>query len=92
MTSGSASWPSHDKSTAADFLATLDQGATKFTFQFFSDYGEHPAEVLHCSLDDAWPKIQAINTPERCVGVFVTINETDFKDIPDLKLVVLKLP
>src|ERR1700704_1143025 len=35
----------HDKWMAADFLATLDPTATRFTFQLFSDRGEHAAEI-----------------------------------------------
>jgi AAA domain/RepB DNA-primase N-terminal domain/Primase C terminal 2 (PriCT-2) len=68
----------HDKDMAADFLALLDPVATRFTFQFFGDGGSRQAEMFHGSLDDAWPKIQTLNTPERRVGVFVTVNETDF--------------
>jgi AAA domain/RepB DNA-primase N-terminal domain/Primase C terminal 2 (PriCT-2) len=68
-----------DKDMARDFLAGLDPRAHKFTFQFFSDgQGEH-AEILHGTLDEVWPKVQTLNTPERGFGVFVTINETDFK-------------
>src|SRR4051812_4556729 len=69
----------HDKGTAADFLAMLDSAATRFTFQLFSDHGEHRAEVIHGSLNEAWPKIVALNTPARRLGVFATINETDFQ-------------
>jgi hypothetical protein len=71
--------PFHDKDMARDFLAGLDPRAHKFTFQFFSDgQGKH-AEIFHGTLDEVWPKVQALNTPERGVGVFVTVNETDFK-------------
>jgi len=31
--------PAHDKDMAAEFLATLDSNATKFTFQFLADGG-----------------------------------------------------
>ncbi len=64
---------------AADFLAALDPGAGKFTFQFFSDSGHGYAEVFHGSLDEVWPKVQAVNTVAHGIGVFVTINETDFR-------------
>jgi hypothetical protein len=71
--------PPHDKSMAAKFLAILDRSALKFTFQFFGDAASGQAEIFHGSLDDVWPKVQEINTSPRGVGVFVTINETDFK-------------
>jgi len=71
--------PVHDKDMARDFLAGLDPGSHKFTFQFFSDgQGKH-AEIFHGTLDEVWPQVQELNTPERGVGVFVTINETNFK-------------
>lgn len=69
----------HDKGMAADFLTTLDPAAQRFTFQFFSDGGDPYAEIFHGTLDEAWPKLLVLNTPERSVGAFVTINETDFQ-------------
>jgi hypothetical protein len=69
--------PQHDKEMAADFLAILGPTATKHTFQFFSDGDERYAEVFHGSLNEVWPKVEALNTPCRRVGVFVTVNETD---------------
>jgi hypothetical protein len=69
----------HDKGMAAQFLAILDPGAQKFTFQFFSDGDDGYAEIFHGSLDDVWPKVQALNTTPRRIGVFVTVNETDFQ-------------
>jgi hypothetical protein len=69
----------HDKVMAANFLAALDPAAQRFTFQFFSDGDSGYAEVVHGSLDEVWPKVQALNTIERRIGVFVTINETDLK-------------
>ena len=71
--------PAHDKDMARDFLAVLDPNASKFTFQFFGDGAGTYAEISHGTLDEVWSKVQALNTPERGVGVFVTINETDFK-------------
>ena len=71
--------PRHDKAMASRFLAGLDPNATRFTFQFFNDSGVRYAQIIHGSLDEVWPKVQALNTPKRGVGVFVTINETDFK-------------
>jgi hypothetical protein len=64
---------------ARDFLAGLDPNASKFTFQFFSDSGGCHPEVFHGTLDAVWPKVQALNTPQQGVGVFVTVSETDFK-------------
>ena len=71
--------PTHDKDMAAQFLAVLDPTARAFTFQFFSDAGDGYAEVIHGSLDEVWPKVEALNTPDRRIGVFVTINETDLQ-------------
>jgi hypothetical protein len=71
--------PAHDKDMAGDFLAVLDPNASNFTFQLFSDGPGTYAEIFHGSLDEVWPKVRALNTPERRVGVFVTINETDLK-------------
>jgi hypothetical protein len=79
MTRTPVAAPTHNKHAAADFLTTLDPAAQRFTFQFFSDGGDPYAEILHGTLDEAWSKIQALNTPGRGVGVFVTINETDFQ-------------
>ncbi len=73
-----ATTPAHDKDMASSFLAGLDPSATRFTFQFFSDRGQRYAEILHGSLDEVWPKIPGLNTPQRGNGAFVTINETDF--------------
>jgi DNA primase RepB-like protein len=70
----------HDKDMARTFLAGLDRNATKFTFQFFSDCGDRRhTEIFHGTLDEVWPKVQLLNTAQHGVGVFVTINETDFK-------------
>src|SRR5262249_14104894 len=70
----------HDKVMAADYLANLDPNATRFTFQFFSDDKKNKgyAEIFHGTLDEVWPKILMLNTPQRCIGVFVTVCETDF--------------
>jgi hypothetical protein len=69
--------PAHDKDTAGAFLASLDLKASKFTFQFFGDGITTKAEIFHGTLDAVWPKVQALNTPQRRVGIFVTVNETD---------------
>jgi hypothetical protein len=73
--------PTHDKAMAADFLAGLDRNAKRFTFQFFSDDKNNKgyAEIFHGTLDEVWPKILVLNTPQRRIGVFVTICETDFR-------------
>jgi hypothetical protein len=76
--SGPLSAPSHDKEMAGRFLAGLDPNATRFTFQLFSDCGTGPAQIFHGTLDEVWPKVLALNTPQHGFGVFVTINETDF--------------
>jgi hypothetical protein len=69
----------HDKNMARDFLAGLDPSATRFTFQFFSDAAGRHTEVFDGTLDEVWQKVQALNTPQTGVGVFVTVNETDLK-------------
>ena len=71
--------PKHDKTMASRFLAGLDPNTTRFTFQFFSDGAGGHAQIFHGSLDELWPKVLTLNTPQRGVGVFVTISETDFK-------------
>jgi hypothetical protein len=63
---------------AENFLTVLDPVADKFTFQFFGEGGDAYAEIVHASLDEVWPKVQALNTIARRIGVFVTISETDF--------------
>jgi hypothetical protein len=79
MTNLALTTPVHDKDMARNFLAGLDPRAHKFTFQFFSDGEGKHAEIFHGTLDELWPKVQTLNTPERGVGVFVTINETNFE-------------
>src|ERR1039457_841708 len=74
---GPSHMPAHDKDMAGKFLASLDPNASKFTFQFFGDGAGTYAEIFHGTLDQVWPKVQALNTPTRRCGVFVTINETD---------------
>jgi hypothetical protein len=69
--------PTHDKAMAAEYLRLLDPGATEFTFQLFRDSGSGPAEIVHGSLDEVWPKVEELNTPTKGMGVFVTVNETD---------------
>ena len=68
----------HDKAMAAQFLTALDPAAERFTFQFFGDGSDRYAEIFHGTLDEAWAKVLALNTPERRIGAFVTIGETDF--------------
>lgn len=69
----------HDKNMAAEFLAVLDPAADNFTFQLFSDSGDGYAEIFHGSLDEVWPKVEALNTSAGRIGVFVTINQTDLQ-------------
>jgi hypothetical protein len=71
--------PTHEKTSAVQFLATLDPRAQRFTFQFFGEGDESYAEVFHGTLDDVWPAVLSLNTPQRRIGVFITINETDFR-------------
>src|SRR5215211_1495595 len=71
--------PTHDRSMAERFLAALDPATKRFTFQFFSDRGRGFAEIVHCTIDELWPRALELNTAVRGIGVFVTINTTDFK-------------
>ncbi|WMT75428.1 AAA family ATPase [Bradyrhizobium sp. Ash2021] len=71
--------PALDKDMAREFLACLDPCATRFTFQFFGDGDDGYAEIFHGTLDEVWPRVETLNTPERRAGIFVTINETDFR-------------
>jgi hypothetical protein len=69
----------HDKDMARAHLTALDPTASRFTFQLFSDDRQKRyAEIVHGTLDEVWPKVLAFNTQQRGVGVFVTVNETDF--------------
>ena len=79
MSDLSLSTLAHDRDIARDFLAALDTNATRFTFQFFSDSGSGHAQIFHGTLEELWPTVLKLNTPHRGVGVFVTVNETDFK-------------
>ena len=54
---------------AKSFLAALDPDADRFTFQLFSDRGDRYAEIIHGAIHDLWGKVEALNVPERQVGV-----------------------
>jgi hypothetical protein len=69
----------HNKEMAREFLTALDPDATRFTFQFISDAGTRHTEIFHVSLDEVWPKVEALNNLQQRCGVFVTPNATDFK-------------
>src|SRR5436305_4508059 len=79
MGPGDSKAPAHGKEMARRFLAGLDPNATLFTFQLFCDCAGRYAEIFHGTLDELWPRVLALNTPEHGVGVFVTIAETDFQ-------------
>jgi Family of unknown function (DUF5906)/RepB DNA-primase from phage plasmid len=68
---------SHDLEQAKRFLEALDPRAERFTFQWFADKSKGEAGHLSETLETAWPKLVALNN--RGCGIFVTINETDFK-------------
>jgi hypothetical protein len=70
--------PAHDKAMAAKFLTALDPSAGRFAFQFFGDGLDRYAEIFHGTLEQAWAKILVLNRPERRIGAFVTIGDTDF--------------
>jgi hypothetical protein len=80
-----------DRGEAERFLTALDPTTLNFTFQTFDDnvdrateYNlkhDHPdwtlTRVLHGSLDRHWDTLCQLNAAG--AGIFVTINETDFK-------------
>ena len=70
-----------ERDQAERFLALLDPGATKFTFQTFDDVAKRKsprlAQILHGSLDELWDRLVGLNI--RRAGIFVTVNETDGK-------------
>ena len=78
-----------DRSEAERFLALLDPGASKFTFQTFDDDKERKerraeagekdpyAKVFHGTLAQHFDALARLNA--RGAGIFVTVNETDFR-------------
>jgi hypothetical protein len=70
-----------DRAEAARFLALLDPTATRFTFQTFDDKKDrkNPALVrmLHGTLDECFAELTRLNNLG--AGIFITINETDFR-------------
>jgi predicted P-loop ATPase len=75
-----------DRYDAERFLAALDPGADKFTFQTFDDNKERRdagkiegkpdplARCFHASLAGAWDQLATLNA--RGAGIFVTVNAT----------------
>jgi putative DNA primase/helicase len=70
-----------DRDEAARFLTALDPTAVAWSFQTFDDNKVRKdkalAQILHGSLDRHWRTLCQLQT--HGAGVFVTINETDFK-------------
>lgn len=68
-----------DIDEAKRFLKALDPTTEKFTFQTFDDKGKNNAfaKILHGTLDEHAGELRRLN--EMGAGVFVTVNETDFK-------------
>jgi Protein of unknown function (DUF3631)/RepB DNA-primase N-terminal domain len=79
-----------DRTAAEQFLAALDPTATRWTFQTFDDSklrreqrkarGEKIdpfAQIIHGTLKGHWRELVKLNA--QGAGIFVTINETDFK-------------
>lgn len=69
-----------DISEASRFLGLLDPSAKPFTFQTFDDSEEKRSDVvrvLHGTLAQRFNTLAELNA--KGAGVFVTINETDFK-------------
>jgi DNA polymerase I len=70
-----ASTPAHDMAMAKAFFADHDPNVEKLAFEFRCDDPTVPyAQIVHGTLEDAWPRVLGLNTPEYGVGVFV-INE-----------------
>jgi hypothetical protein len=76
-----AASPTPNRSEADRFLTLLDATATRFTFQTFDDNKDRKdkklAKSLHGSLDQHWAALMRLNGLG--AGIFVTINETDFR-------------
>jgi RecA-family ATPase len=70
-----------DRDAADRFLMALDPGTDKFTFQTLDDdqgrKSKALARVLHGTLAEHWSTLLQVN--EQGAGVFVAVNETDFK-------------
>src|SRR5262245_15130445 len=70
-----------DRAMAERFLAALDPGATRFTFQTFDDSKDRMdrrmARILHGSIDEHIDALARLNAAG--AGVFVTVNETNFQ-------------
>ena|SRR6185437_10427931 len=60
---------SHNKEMAREFLNALDPSATRFSFQIISDAGGGHTEIFHGSLDEFWPKVEALNNPQGQCGI-----------------------
>jgi hypothetical protein len=71
--------PARDKEMALEFLTALDPGSEKFTFQLIGDAPGGSTTIFHGRLDDFWRTVEAKNSARSPTGVFVAVNETDFK-------------
>jgi DNA primase RepB-like protein len=69
-----------DREQAGAFLRFLDPEASRFTFQIYDDGSAKRPEMaawFHGSLDALWGELCRLSRAG--AGIFVTINETDFK-------------
>src|SRR5262245_34089444 len=78
-----------DRAEAERFLTALDPNATEFTFQTFDDNAERKkerkakgkkdsfAKVFNGTLAQHWDALVKLNA--KGAGIYVTLNETDFK-------------
>jgi putative DNA primase/helicase len=69
-----------DREQAGAFLRFLDPEASRFTFQIYDDGPAKRPEMaawFHGSLDALWGELCRLSRAG--AGIFVTINETDFK-------------
>ena len=57
-----------------DFWPVLIPTPPDLRSSFLAIAARSYAEIFHGTLDEVWPKVLALNTPQQGVGVFVTIS------------------
>jgi Family of unknown function (DUF5906) len=58
-------------------LAALDFGATKFAFRMFADSGDSGGQKFNCTLEEFWPHVLRMNTPQYGGSAYLVVNKTD---------------
>lgn len=67
-----------DIDQAREFLESLDDSETQWTFQTFDDTGDHRpgfAHIIHGAIDNCFDELAGLNL--RGAGVYITVNKTD---------------